>query len=597
LEKDFDEPNDENKFKSDDNNEKETSKFEEMMRRWNIDQPEGNSSSDSLFDLIQKDPFRTIDKWCKQKYSRPMEAMLSVLGGNNPKEAATCLFWHCYYHHKDYFDDTETVEDIADMWEETVTKCKANHEKDQEWEQFIKTYRYIMDISTDLKTIKRELLNENGLNMANIKLPDKPYVDVMLAATQAILVCCGNQDCDTYTQKVLFDAFQIIRKGQIKEAENYAGEMSKDISGFISIIACGIVCNTYVEATWESTRDYDRDFISSFIAHVEAMRFNTADDRFTIIFPFKDSSYDRPNRYYLRVVDIWEEIKKHPAKVTSWDEILIELDRLDYAICEVDQDETCSCGSNEEPWFVYFPAQKEFCKSQLSQEDFIAQVKREQNNQHEKRMKTDFLGDLWEYLDDKSKERLNSAEFKWYEGPHRRSCVKAAIEDYSAALEIELHSLIFNDDNIRKWLSELLNQKTQDCLKVRLRLSFKNIDSLTLNDMAKLLASVNDAKYAKELTPLKSLIDRFPISGSEKEFLHSIDFTSLIKCVYRVRNKQVHEKVQTVDIKDIADIRKRILGIYVDAPRTIEHIKVDGSGYLAKLLQIKKSIVDSNRSK
>lgn len=548
--------------------------FSEMMGRWGIAAPDADEKPEApgAEEPEQKSFFSPANEWCKARFSDTSEAVGALLQRKNPKEAAAGLFWHCY-NFMDPFD--VNLEEWLGISIENLKRFEnsalySGSELDVKPLKAVE--QFIIKQMSDLVDTKNELLTAPFVHHGEASQSSRYYVEVMLAAASTVLVFSGNkEEYDPDINEVLTNTFKNIRENRIKEAETYNGNMSGDVPGFIASFACAVVCSAFAYIESELKRDYDRDYISAFIAYTKAMEFLAKTDcasAFTLPLGGMD---------YQVITDVWEQVKIQYAKVGNWLELRYGLKVLENEVWNEMLESGLELGPEKVPPLFYFPAQLQFCDDHINQEEFYHLIERQRNEQHDRRMRTDFLDDLWQYLETATRELILSAENEWYEGPQRGSRVISAIGHYSLALETELHAIIFRNESLYEWLSRVLNDNNESGLRRHLKLFSRNAATLNLNDMSKLLHYAERDKTSKDVKPLTDIIHLLPVAEDDKKLLTHWKFTSFLRRVYQVRNIPTHRQNDASVMSDIHDLRKQILGIGMPS-------------YLSRLARVKKQI-------
>jgi len=548
--------------------------FSKMMERWGIIAPDANENSKEpeTKEPEQRNFYSPANEWCKIRFRNAIEAAGALRQGENPKDAAAGLFWHCY-NSRDPFD-VNLEESLRIAIEEQ--KCSETlgliSESGLDVEAWKRTEQYLIDVMSDLVDIKNELLTVSFVHYGKEIQSSRYYIEVMLAAASTVLVFSGNkEEYNPDINEVLTKTFKTIRESRIKEAETFNGNMAGDVPGFIASFACAVVCSAFAYIESQLKHDYDRDYVSAFVAYTKAIEFLAKTDwASAIALPLGSMDYQM-------ITNVWEQVKKQSAKVNNWLELRHGLKVLEDEVWNEELESGLEMGPEKVPALFYFPAQLQFCDDHMNQEDFYHLIEHQRNEQHERRMRTDFLEDLWQYLETTTRERIISAENEWYEGPQRGSCVISAIEHYSLALETELHATIFRNESLYEWLSGVLNDNNESGLRRHLKLFSRNATTLNLNDMSKLLHYAERDKTSKDVKPLTDIIHLLRVAEDDKKFLTHWKFTSFLRRVYQVRNIPAHRQNDASVMSDIHDLRKQILGIGMPS-------------YLSRLVRVKKQI-------
>ena len=206
------------------------------------------------------------------------------------------------------------------------------------------------------------------------------------------------------------------------------------------------------------------------------------------------------------------------------------------------------------------------------------------NEYHEKRLTTDYFRIVWYYLAKETQKSIISAELGWYEATNNKHLQDQFIH-YSLALETELYSIFFKEENVARTIDNYLKRcKDKDKSKLLpLKLNSLSVNSLYLSDMSILLSYIRDNEksgQAIELKPLFEVYNSLPLPEDQRKLLIDKIFTDDLKEIYKERNNSVHRLNRPIDSLKLQEIRSRILGIGCD-------------GYLMKIARIKRKLFDN----
>jgi len=533
---------------NDDSNHEKLDEFNELMTRWDIRIPE---------EVNPKDFGTLILDWCKTKYQRPQDALQAMKEDRNIKEAAAVVFGYCYAEMQPFGFPLESSRSD-------------------------KLLLYFRDEFSNIQII----YDKNVITHAVI-----PCVDVMLAAARAILLFSGQKiEYDLDFDILLSGLYETIKHGGVPEVKRFASgqflndgqSISGDVVGFLSCLACGVVCECYAQLESNYKRENERKYESALGAYVNEIKcLEKAGLEYTLFSAlFAGEEYQENLEVdegkfqdpFINAIKAWEHLKNDPNQLPNWDELrddLIELSKFS------DSDE---CGPDGIPDFVYFPSQISFCEAKLSLKEVYQILKKQDTQFHVQRFCNDYLEELWDYLEENTRQRLLNAETSWYTKKPPIS-VTSAFKDYAVALEQELWVLLF--EPVSPVISKILQKKGE--YRNLLNLSTPPVYRLYLSDMGKILRYLgeNRNKIHPDFVPIQRALSDLSISVESKTFLIQTQFATDLVDIYLIKNSDIHPVWPKV-LPRASELRKRILGI-------------GNKGYLANIANIKRQLNDVNR--
>ncbi len=559
--------------------------FEEMMERWDIKLPEEKEKPEPLgIDTL-------IEKWCKDKYKWPNDAVKALKEGQKHIEASAVLFGRCYANLSPSFFGW-TLKQCIEYELELIDEMESNI--------FAKER---LHIKQDLIIVESDSLSEQVFYPEDRDChATKSYVDVLLAAASALAFFSGGKKkaYDPYLNETLEKAYEVIKRGGVREAESFSElqfyndgqHLSGDVVGFLSCLACAVVCYALAETLSKLKPDYDRNYETAFKAYVKGAKYilkiGYQINLFVDLFVGDESETED---VYWNIIDVWEQLKKNLGRVQNWRELhgcLLELEDIMY---QEDHNTDIGLYPLDEPGFVYLPRQLSLCDGRLSQEEIHELIEQPKKKQQKDRLQNDFFEGLWQYLEDKTKDFLIEAEHKWYDNPTKDSRKKVFV-DYSVALETELVAIIFQNHEVNSRIKRILRKRKKDKdYRKLMDLNSLKVDSLYLSDMSKLLQYIRENRTENirpDVKPIEDAIFALPIPEDEerirglKLFLTEKETTHDLSDIYSIRNLGVHRIPEGEVISRMHDLRRRILGIGCE-------------GYLMKLAEIKRFIDASRR--
>lgn len=587
----------------------ELKKFEDMMRGWAIEVPldfgvpPHMPSDKTTTKSDQTPPYKCLLlDWCMRNFEQPKDAEESLRKGQRLVEASTALFGYslllapCFVSCLPY----EGVSKDAMKWFaqfllkgvpgalESLNEGTRPTEKDVPiMAKHIDRYK---NYSSQLECIKKSFsMDQIGLQSESIVQPVALPLQVQVLVGAA-LILLGKKGANHHppTLELVRESYlTVIKMGKreptsLLDKQNTGEDniISGDVIGFLTAVACAIVCNSFGHVATE----IDGDCYTAFLAYAKAIELISvfyALDGDDIRLPYTQNGcldFDELKH----IVHIWEEVKARPGKAVDWLEMEKALQKIWAFVLDVDwQNEELSA---DVPAQSYFMLQTEYCKSKMDTRDLINHFEEEKRSWHTNRMKLDFFSGLWESLGQSTRESIISAESEWYDGPDRGSNVKAAIEHYSSAFECEIHDIIFGLTDVQNCVTKILKQRE---FRKQFRLSSRNANSLSLLDMSKLLRCVRESRaqsiWQELLEPVQRAINTLPVDVAGRDLLTDKRFTDFLAQVYNTRNKRVHRRNDKNDLNQIKALRQKALGI-----GRSKEIRCDG--YMVELARIERQI-------
>jgi hypothetical protein len=231
------------------------------------------------------------------------------------------------------------------------------------------------------------------------------------------------------------------------------------------------------------------------------------------------------------------------------------------------------------PPVQYWTRASTLAENEMSPSEYVKVQRIERIQIHDTRMKRDFLGELFELLEPRSKQALRSAEMFWYQGQDMDGRIEGAANELRHVFEWELRALIFKRTN-SSIKNMLLDTKLREKLHLDSNYFNQPIDKLSLWDMSKLLQEARNSNFPPIL-PVREVIEGFHIDRKSKDFLYNDLPIYLMDLVKNVRNLSEHPAGTdiTLLVNRLGEMRRKALGI-------------GGESYIVKLLNIKKAITE-----
>ncbi len=582
------------------------------MRKWNIKSPddskaetiieEGKSKTvkHGFWDFLDHENDTWLREWCLDHFEHPKGVIEALLTGSDIKVAAATLFAYCYYAvlwDESLEDQLQTSKKLADiplrlLDEESGGKKKWPDSALNEWRRQYKWHIWQGKMCLELIALR------DSFFLDQIKYGDgregqlvKPYVEIMLYAVLAMLLTKNENEYDPYIYDVMNNTYRSnILTGAVREAESFSLEKFKcdgeptfeGVLRFLSCVACATVCYSYAFMESKLKKpEYERDYASAFCSYVRAFGYieKTGNSIAHVSLPPLVIDGMDENKELLEIIKTWEKVKQKPSTVKDWQEMydaLKELDGYIHILIVVD-------GFADMVPHEYFQNQLGFCQGNMNSDELRNLLKKEKYEMHMVRMQRDFFAGLWEYFEKDTQEKIISAESKWYDGFGRGGSVKSAIEDYSLAIETELHSIIFINENVRHYIEQILaRQKHDPKYRILMNLTSLHADTLSLGDMAKLLRYVNDIENRPDVKPIKDFVEALPISEDKIRLLTDKGFTYFLQNVWSIRSQVTHRRIEGDVVQRISTLRRQTLGIGF-------------LGYLVELGYIKRLLLNSKQ--
>ena len=335
--------------------------FEELAKRWGLEEilAKGIEEPKSFWEFMAGWPER-------RGFKRPLDVLKTLSIGEsadeNLKEAATVLFWYAYYY-SDPALEKKSLEYAAGKYPDN--------------KGLLEFYLETIDICSDVIDFRDKFA------LQSIQIPDGPhrlsvysYVTLMAAAAKVFLLLKGSGKFDADLIELLKNTYANIESGKVAELEYfskdkfvYDGQIIKgDIFGFSACIATGIICSSYAHLKTKS-----EDFLVAFLANCKAAicleKAAACLGEYIEVFDLPCCEHGFDCIEIQRTVDMWEEIKKYPAKIDGWDKLKQALRELDDISWPWVMDEGLHDTNGQ--WYpedVYFQRQYGFCDAQIEDE-------------------------------------------------------------------------------------------------------------------------------------------------------------------------------------------------------------------------------------
>ncbi len=223
------------------------------------------------------------------------------------------------------------------------------------------------------------------------------------------------------------------------------------------------------------------------------------------------------------------------------------------------------------PVVAYWQRAITLAESEMSPPQFKQALDLEKQSIHINRLKNDFLEDFISVLEPESFKALIQAERDWHESQPMGGRIEATSNELRLVFERELTALIFH--RVREPINQILRNQE---LRKRLGIESKDTSRLSLREMAILLAEAGDNHSLTGL-PIRELIERFPISREDKDFLY-LDLPRYLHDLSDVRRSSEHpSRSDAIQLRSKTRlVRRKALGIGEES-------------YLVRLLTIKKA--------
>lgn len=578
--------------------------FGELMQQWGVEipheveYPEASTkgSEEKTGPLII-----TLEGWATDKFQRPLNAMKALSGRNTRREAAAALFaytWTIMLQCEALWEegglDREPIRHRNSMME------LLEHIEDKD-SNIIRIYEALAQgravLCEDLVELRDEFYIgdiEYGSGVRERK--DRANVEVMVGAAQVILLADPEGEFSPELVEVLDRVYPFVARNEVSAAEMYdhrlfhwgPKDLSGDVVGFIACWACAIICHSYAHMMMKLRADHE----SAFFAFIEAMSFFNKShyniDQDPLPYSYEGFSWSGNSNKIDRIIEAWEKAKARHSSTTDWQRAYKALLELEDAMYDEGLDgEGFGIEGSYQPGFVYFPVQLEFCKGQMTQDQARYLIEELRNNTHRERMRLDFFGESWQFLEEESQQHLLSAEIEWYEASKRGGSDKSAVFHYSMALETELHAIVFSNPNVQTCVREVIrNQKANPKYRAMTKLTGKDAKTLNLGNMGKVLRLIEEYRNGQQgnleglgpgVGPIVKFIASLPAEQELLRGLSNPDFTEFIDELWKARGVKVHRLRDTELLANVGRIRRNLLGIGT-------------RGYLADLAQMKQKI-------
>jgi len=572
-----------------DANEENLRDFTAMMKRWGIEALE-EAAKPLGIDML-------IEGWCNGRFGRPTTAAEELRKGHRQCEAAAALFAYCYSALSPSFFGW-TLAQCTEWHLQGIEDVHCYSKSDQQ------TIRFILEHHQHSVMVCRDLIDfvadySSGRFMYPEGEQDTSLgscVDILLTATLAVACLSGQSKAyDPYLCEHLERAYQVIRQGKVQQAQQFSTlnlskgrELSGDVEGFLACLGCAAVCYSLAWTKSELSPEHERDYEAAFKAYVHGAKYMCKTDYyigsfFNELFTVESEKGKGGFDIYWKIIGTWEEVRRNTDRVYNWRELQECLKGLKGIMYSEDHEEDWGFYPNTEaPGEVYLEQQISFCDGRLSHKEILQVVEQQKRDYQEKRLRTDFFGDLWWDLELGTRERVISAEYEWYDGFDRRSYVRSAIEHYSAALEIELRALVFSVDEVRRCVKGIIDKQRDDrSYRRSMQINSRTAESLNLKDISKLLRYAMENR--KDVEPIRKAILALPVAEHKKALFSQGQFLEDLLHVYLLRIDSTHTLENPDILLRTRDLRRRILGIGCD-------------GYLVSLATMKKRTHDTGLS-
>ena len=575
--------------------------FQRMLERWGIEireesKPPQPLSLDSL-----------IEKWCEERFERPIHAVRALKDGTQAVEAAAALFGYCYEFLLFYDDFEVRLEDHIEESRKGIERYRADTNMNDTWREFhVRLLQRTVTVAEDLVKFRDDpsvgtVSWTPGSASGSVGL----CVDILLTAARTLIDSGGvRKRYNRYFDDLISKAYEHLRDREVEEVEEFSTEelhndgqvLDGNVVGLLACIAAAVVCESMGHVASRLRPDSGRNHKIAFMAYVDEAQYlervGFDIDLFDKLFDperhHNNSDTSQPNSLFWKAIEAWEQLKKNPDEV-HWKQIRGYLEALSGIMWDLELDAEFGEYPEGLPGFMYLPNQIGFCTGRMGQgelhEFFHEVTRRQSSDQHKLRMENDFFVGLWGYLHRQTKRDVISAEMVWYDSLRKGGDVKSAIEYYSKALGTELRYIIFvSNPRVQQSIKTILADPRQ---KTVLGLTSRSAENLSLRDMAILLGKARDNTHNRnrwpEVRPINEAIAAFPIPEYEEEnhrlrtFLTREDFISDLDDIRYLRNQSTHSSLlQRSDVLErIGKLRARILGICCE-------------GYLPRLASIKK---------
>jgi hypothetical protein len=277
-------------------------------------------------------------------------------------------------------------------------------------------------------------------------------------------------------------------------------------------------------------------------------------------------------------VDCCEEIFLNKSTVSDWDGVAnsccLIVDHLS-EFPDSDDLSTAQCVLDKLGWswpaLSYWQRASTRAENEMSPTQFKQLLDLERQSTHLSRLRNDFFGDLTSMLEPESLRALIQGEIAWYESQPAGGRIEATANELRHVFESELRALIF--EHVKTSVNSILQDKQ---IRSRLKIQSTDTNGLNLREMAILLKEAGDT-HSPTVLPLRQLIESFPISQKDKNFLY-VPLPNYLHDLNRVRRSSEHpSRTDAIQLKDKTKIvRRKALGI-------------GEPSYLAQLLTIKKA--------
>lgn len=551
-----------------DSDEKSLEDFAEMMRRWGVKSPQEPAEPLGIFDLTRD--------WCRSKFALPMAAVRALTQGHRQVEAAAALFAYCYTTLGPFYGETleQCLEDSRERieWARSDDARELRQSTKQRW---LKEERRRAMICRDLIGFIRKYSSGQLLCASDRDDPIlASYVDVLLTAARALVFSsCANKQYDPYVCEDLERAFEIIKQGKVQQAERFSTlkfndegrELSGDVEGFLACLGCAAVCYSLAWMKSELRPEHDRDYETAFKAYVYGAKHMSRTDYyighfFNNLFAAESEKVRGAFDVYWKIIEMWRHVRNSIESVRNRQELRSCLKDLEEIMWREGRDADSGDCTDDEPGFVYVPRQISFVDGRLSQQEITELIDQQKRGYQEKRLRIDFLDDLWWLLEVETRERLISAESEWYDGHDRFSYVESAVEHYSAALEIELRALLFSVDEVRRFVERIIFRQRRDKSYAKtIKLASRDTASINLKDISKLLKYT--AQHGEDTEVIRKAISALPVAEKERALLSDGQFLEDMHDIYQLRIDSTHSLGNPHILLRTQDLRRRILGI------------------------------------
>jgi len=263
-------------------------------------------------------------------------------------------------------------------------------------------------------------------------------------------------------------------------------------------------------------------------------------------------------------VSDWKGIANSCRILSANDDIPVSLELQPVGVQIVDY-----TGIAWEP-ISYWEHAKAIAEYNISGDELHNYLQSEKDGWHAKRLKLDFLEDLFEVMEKESQQALIEAERNWFESRDTGGRIGAAANEMQIVFERELKAIVF-DRNVTSINNILMNTETMKQLGIKAR----DISRLTAWGMATLLREAGN-KNSQSCSAITQFITHLPLNSNDVAFLYK-DLPDYLEELLKIRNPSVHHgDISENELSNgIRKIRRKALGI-------------GQPGYLTILLNIKK---------